>query len=91
MAEGIRFTDFSLICNTSGGPPTTVTWSRDSIALDIETTSVLNDPVNAHYTHTLQLPNGVVNGTYSCNVSNVISTSSIDVTIGNRFPFNYIL
>ena len=59
---------FTLTCTSTGGPATTVTWTRD-----FETVSggmtVLDDPVTAQYTHTLTMT-GRLGGQYKCNVSN---------------------
>ena len=42
----------TLTCISTGGPATTVTWSRDSEIVSGGVT-VLDDPVTAQYTHTL--------------------------------------
>ena len=45
---------FTLTCITTGGPATTVTWTRDSDTVITEgNETVLNDPGTAQYTHTL--------------------------------------
>ena len=44
---------FTRICISTGGSATTVSWTRDSVTVTEGTETVLNDPVNAHYTHTL--------------------------------------
>ena len=72
---------FTLI--STGGPATTVTWTRN---LDIFTLfrgfitegnkTVLNDQMTSQYTHTLTLTQATTyNGTYSCLVSNKMSSS----------------
>ena len=43
---------FTLTCICTGGPATTVTWTRDSTTVTEGTETVLNDPVTAQYTHT---------------------------------------
>ena len=44
----------TLACISTGGPATTVSWTRDSTTVITEgTETVLNDPVTAQYTHTL--------------------------------------
>ena len=53
---------FTLTCISTGGPATTVTWTRDSITVTEGTETVLNNAVTAQYTHTL-----TVNG---CTVTN---------------------
>ena len=61
---------FTLTCTSTGGPATTVTWTRDSEAVSGGMT-VLDDPVTAQYTHTLtQTVTGRLGGRYQCNVSN---------------------
>ena len=60
---------FTLTCISTGGPATTVTWTRDSaIAMGDEMT-VLDNAENATYTHTLTVT-GRTEGLYRCNMSN---------------------
>ena len=74
---------FTLSCNSTDGPATSVTWTRDSATIG-EGTTVLNDPVAGHYTHTLTVT-GRLGGVYVCNVSNSISTAaSPEQTISGR-------
>ena len=42
---------FTLTCITTGGPATTVTWTRDSTTVTEGNETVLNDPVTAQYMH----------------------------------------
>ena len=58
---------FTLTCNSTGGPATTVTWTRDSVTVTEGTETVLDDPVTAQYTHTLT---GSTAGVYTCTVAN---------------------
>ena len=44
---------FILTCISTGGPASTVTWTRDSATITQGTQTELNDPVTAQYTHTL--------------------------------------
>ena len=68
---------FTLTCISTGGPATTVTWTRDStIAMGDEMT-VLNDITTATYTHTLTVT-GRLGGLYQCTVSNVKPSSYSD-------------
>ena len=60
---------FTLTCISSGGPATSVTWARNSEAVANGMRTVLNDSVNATYTHTLTVT-GRLGGDYQCNVSN---------------------
>ena len=57
----------TLTCISTGGPATTVTWTRDSTTVTEGTETVLDDPVTAQYTHTLTVTTG---GEYTCTVSN---------------------
>ena len=59
---------FTLTCTSTGGPATTVTWTRDSVSV-MGGMSVLDDPVTANYTHTLTVT-GRLGGQYQCIVSN---------------------
>ena len=43
---------FTLTCISTGGPATTVTWTRDSTTVTEGTETVLDDPETAQYTHT---------------------------------------
>ena len=59
---------FTLTCISTGGPATTVTWTRDSQTLSGGVT-VLNNAVTAQYTHTLTVT-GRLGGQYQCKVTN---------------------
>ena len=59
---------FTLTCTSTGGPATTVTWTRDSQTVQGGMT-VLNNTVAAQYTHTLTVT-GRLGGQYQCNVTN---------------------
>ena len=60
---------FILTCISTGGPATTVTWTRDSVTITEGTETVLNNPVTAQYTHTLTMT-GRLGGLYTCTVAN---------------------
>ena len=61
---------------------TTVTWTRDSIAVTEGTETVLDDPVTAQYTHTLTVTTG---GEYTCTVSNnKPSSDSATITVPGK-------
>ena len=69
----------TLTCISTGGPATTVTWTRDSITVTEGTETVLDDPVTAQYTHTLTVTTG---GEYTCTVSNnKPSSDSASITL----------
>ena len=76
------FNQQTLTFITTGGPATTVSWTRDSTTVITEgNETVLNDPVTVNYTHTLTV---TVSGTYTCNVSNnKPSWASSSITLGN--------
>ena len=60
---------FTLTCISTGGPATTVTWTRDS-ATDIgDVVTVFDNAETATYTHTLTVT-GRTEGFYRCSVSN---------------------
>ena len=75
----------TLSCVSTGGPATTVQWTRDSIPVTEGTTeTVLNDPVAARYTHTLTVT-GILSGLYTCTVANIKpSTASASITVGGK-------
>ena len=60
---------FTLTCISTGGPVTTVTWTRDSDSVTEGSETVLDDPVTAQYTHTLTVT-GRLGGLYTCTVAN---------------------
>ena len=59
---------FTLICVSTGGPATNVTWTRDSEEV-LGGVTVLDNTVTAQYTHTLTVT-GRLPGQYQCTVSN---------------------
>ncbi|CAI8053078.1 Receptor-type tyrosine-protein phosphatase H [Geodia barretti] len=71
ISGGVTFDSdqLTLTCISTGGPATTVTWTRDSTTVTQGTQTVLNDPVTAQYTHTLTVA-GRLGGLYRCTVSN---------------------
>ena len=60
---------FTLTCISTGGPATTVTWTRGSTTVTEGTETVLDNPVTAQYTHTLTVT-GRLPGLYNCTVEN---------------------
>ena len=70
---------FTLTCISTGGPATTVSWTRDSVNITEGTATVLDDPETAQYTHTLTV---TIGGEYTCNVSNnKPSSNSASITL----------
>ena len=81
MPENITFTvdsdlngaspQFTLTCISTGGPATTVTWTRDSVTITEGTETVLDDRTTSQYTHTLTVTGGSgMGGPYTCTVAN---------------------
>ena len=60
---------FTLTCISTGGPATTVTWTRDSATLMGDEMTVLDNATTAQYSHTLTVT-GILGGLYQCTVSN---------------------
>ena len=60
---------FTLTCISTGGPATTVTWTRDSDTVTEGNETVLDDRVTAQYTHTLTVTENF-GGVYTCTVAN---------------------
>ena len=75
---------FTLTCISTGGPATTVTWTRDSVTVTEGTETVLDDPVTAQYTHTLTVTGSLI-GIYTCTVANnKPSNDSADFTVQGK-------
>ena len=60
---------FTLTCISTGGPATTVTWTRDSVTVTEGTETVLDNRETSQYTHTLTVT-GREEGDYICIVAN---------------------
>ena len=60
---------FILTCISTGGPATTVTWTRDPGLVMGDEMSVLDTTTTAQYTHILTVT-GRLEGLYTCTVSN---------------------
>ena len=60
---------FTLTCISTGGPATTVTWTRDSATAMGDEMTLLDNAETAQYTHTLTVT-GRLGGLYQCTVSN---------------------
>ena len=69
----------TLTCISTGGPATTVTWTRDNVIITEGTETVLINAVTANYTHTL---NVTKEGLYTCTVANnKPSIASVNITV----------
>ena len=66
---------FTLTCITTGGPATTVQWTRDNELVTGGTETVLNDPETARYQHRLSVTSG---GEYRCSVTNTKPSEASD-------------
>ena len=70
---------FTLTCISTGGPATTVTWTRDSELVtegnDNAIESVVDDRITGRSIHTL-LVTGRMEGVYICSVNNSVSTGN---------------
>ena len=64
--------EFTLTCITTGGPATTVTWTRDLQTAVGERRSEVVNGVIAQYNHTLTVT-GRLGGIYICNVANEVT------------------
>ena len=71
---------FTLTCISTGGPATTVTWTRNSTTVNEGNTSVLDDTGAAQYNHTLTVT-GRKPGLYICAVENNVSSNSTTYTV----------
>ena len=70
---------FTLTCISTGGPATTVIWTRDTTPVTEGNETVLVNPITAKYLHTLKVT-GDIKGRYTCTVANnKPSTSSANI------------
>ena len=58
---------FTLTCISTGGPATTVSWTRDNEPVTEGTETVVVDSETARYEHRLRITTG---GVYRCSVTN---------------------
>ena len=70
---------FTLTCISTGGPATTVTWTRDSTTVikgaDNLIDIVVDNRITGRSIHTL-LVTGKMEGVYTCSVNNSVSTGN---------------
>ena len=78
---------FTLTCISTGGPATTVSWTRDSTTVAEGTETVLNDPVTANYTHTLTSTARAA-GLYKCMIANNVSNASAQLLVQGKTEYN---
>ena len=90
ISGGLTFdpSQLTLTCISTGGPATTVTWTRDNVNITGEQNeTVLNDPVTAQYTHTLTVTTA---GEYTCTVANnKPSSASANITLAGKMSANH--
>ena len=90
LSGGVNFTlvsgnQFTLTCISTGGPATTVTWTRYSYIFTEGTETVLDDPVTAQYTHTLTVTSWGWEESYTCTVTNKVpSGSSAELSVNGK-------
>ena len=78
---------FTLTCISTGGPATTVTWTRDSVTVTEGNETVLDNRETSQYTHTLTVT-GRLGGLYTCTVANNRPTNneaSAQLTVQGTF------
>ena len=62
---------FTLTCISTGGPATTVTWTRNSVTVTEGNETVLDNRTTSQYNHTLTVTGGSgMGGLYTCTVAN---------------------
>ena len=72
---------FTLTCTSTGGPATTVSWTRDSATVTVGAMTVLDNATTAQYTHNLTVT-GRLGGLYQCTVTNAKpSSDSASLTV----------
>ena len=86
--------DSILICASTGGPATNVTWKKNGIALDIDRTNlqqsqVITDMHTSEYHTMLKLPTDNItyfSGKYECIVENGRGSNNASTTLeGTRY------
>ena len=78
---------FTLTCISTGGPATTVTWTRNSATAMGDEMTVFNDAETATYTHTLTVT-GRLGGDYQCTVSNAKpSVAVVNFTVQGMYVY----
>ena len=72
--------EFTLTCISTGGPATTVTWTRDSeAAVGVRRSEIVNRET-AEYTNTLTVT-GRLPGLYTCTVTNDVTPAGVSASI----------
>ena len=75
---------FTLTCVSTGGPPMTVTWTRDGAAVSYDANHVFSETITnqfvANYSNVLTVT-GREPGNYQCNVTNNRGNDSSQVIV----------
>ena len=71
---------FTLTCDSTGGPATTVTWTRDGAAATGVISQTLTNMLTATYVNTLTVI-GRLPGNYQCSVTNEKNTADCTLTV----------
>ena len=71
---------FTLTCTSTGGPATTVTWTRNSQTAVGDTVTTLINAVSAEYANTLTVT-GRLGGLYTCTVTNEVTPAPPSASI----------
>ena len=89
MITDSTFSMFTLTCISTGGPATTVTWTRNSVTITEGTETYYNTD-NGNYTNILTVTERLV-GLYTCTVANDRpSNDSATITVqGNNVSTEY--
>ena len=78
---------FTLTCDSSGGPATTVTWERDTVELmdndEYTISQIVVDTVQAEYSNQLTVT-GRLTGVYRCTVGNIRGDGSRQLDIESK-------
>ena len=74
---------FTLTCISTGGPATTVTWTRDSTTVTEGTETVLDNGSLSQLSHTLLVTDRMA-GLYMCKIANDVSYISAQLTVQGK-------
>ena len=74
---------FTLTCISTGGPATTVTWTRDSTTVTEGTETVLHNGSLSQLSHTLLVTDREA-GLYMCIIANDVSNISAQLTVQGK-------
>ena len=81
---------FTLTCISTGGPATTVTWTRNSTIIAEENIgTIVTDTTMATYKHII-IVNGRLEGLYTCSIANAVSNVISPELYVHGMTFQYI-